>query len=215
MTEIKLICPTPPDNFEYSPIITILTKGVSMFRVHHEKYAATAFNPGLGQAGRFSPISDFDGNKIPTLYAGSSINSALAESVFRNIVSTSPAITRISLRDQMLTRITSTRDLNLVDLTQNGLRRLGLKRNQLLESEQENYSQTARWAEALHDFGDKIDGMVWISTQFDTERSMVLFGDRVMPKDLLIPGEGESLYDNSGLDKVMDFANSADITIFL
>ncbi len=215
MTKIKLICPTPPDDFNFSPIITELTKGSHLFRVHQNKYKATAFNPGVGQSGRFSPITDNNGNKIPTLYAGNSINSALAESIFRNIVSTSPAITRIRLRDQMLTRIINTRDLNLIDLTQNGLRRLGLKRNQLLESEQENYSQTARWAEALHDFSDKIDGMIWISTQFDTERSMVLFGDRVIPKDLLISGEGESLYDDSGLDKVMDFANDADITIFL
>ena len=215
MSNKKLLCPLPPIDFSVTPTMTTLKKGSCLFRVHHQKYEGTAFNPGVGQPSRFSPIVDSVGNNIPTLYAGNSKNSALAESVFRNLVSISPAITRFSLRKQLLSTLQNTRKLRLVDLTQNGLRRLGLKRNQLLESEYDSYKQTARWAEALHNLNDEIDGMVWISTQYDTEKSILLFGDRVFSKDLLIINQGDSLYDGSGLELVLEFANEAGITIFL
>ena len=115
----------------------------------------------------------------------------------------------------MLSTLQNTRNLRLVDLTQNGLRRLGLKRNQLLESEHDSYVQTAHWAEALHNINDEVDGMIWVSTQYDTEKSILLFGDRVLSKDLLIINQGDSLYDGSGLELVLEFANEAGITIFL
>ncbi len=215
MPNKKLQCPLPPTNFSVAPTITTLKKGTCLFRVHHQKYAGTAFNPGGGQPSRFSPIVNSDGDNIPTLYAGNSQKSALAESIFRNIVSTSSAITRFSLRKQLLSTLQNTRNLRLVDLTQNGLRRLGLKRNQLLESEYDSYEQTARWAEAIHNSDEAVDGMIWISTQYDTEKSILLFGDRVLSKDLLIINQGDSLYDGSGFDLVMEFANEAGITIFL
>ncbi len=136
MPKKGLKCPAPPSTFKTTPSLVVYEEGASLYRVHQQKYAATAFNPGKGQPGRFSPIYNSQ-TSIPTLYAGSSKQSALAESIFRNKVSTSPAITRRSLRDQRVTLFFPKRDLTLVDLTENGLRRLGLKRNQLLETEQD------------------------------------------------------------------------------
>lgn len=215
MSQKKPTCPTPPTVFNPAPTITVLEQGICLFRVHPKTFAATEFNPGKGLPGRFSPLNDLNGNNIPTLYAGSSNKSALAESVFRNVVSTSPTITRLSLRNQLLSTIIPTRNLRLVDLSQNGLRRLGLKRNQLLETGQDSYAQTACWAKALHDHNDHCDGIVWVSTQFDTEKSFLLFGDRVLSDDLMITDQAHSIHDGPGFEWVMEFANDAGITIFL
>ena len=57
--------------------------------------------------------------------------------------------------------------------------------------------------------------MIWVSTQYDTKKSILLFGDRVLSKDLLIINQGDSLYDGPGLELVMGFANEAGITIYL
>ena len=57
--------------------------------------------------------------------------------------------------------------------------------------------------------------MIWVSTQYDTEKSILMFGDRVLAKDLLISNQGDSLYDGSSFELVMEFANEAGITIFL
>jgi hypothetical protein len=54
-------------------------------------------------------------------------------------------------------------DLLLVELTGDGLRRLGLTRGELIESDARSYPRTAAWARALHDHCARVDGLLWIS----------------------------------------------------
>ena len=55
--------------------------------------------------------------------------------------------------------------------------------------------------------------MIWISTQHDAEKSILLFWDRVLSKDLLIINQGDSLYDGSSFDLVRESANEVGIMI--
>src|SRR4051794_3154197 len=82
------------------------------------------------------------------------------------------------------------RDLLLVDLTSDGLRRLGLTRGELIESDSRSYPQTAAWARALHDHWQRVDGLLWASGQRDTGRALLLFGDRVKVSELA-PAPGQ------------------------
>ena len=106
------------------------------------------FNPGFG-TGRFHPIVDAGGNPIPTLYAANQINGALAETLFHNRLA-GDIIFHAELIEKRLSRLIQKQALSLIDLTGFYLRRLGLKRSQLLEADETFYRVTARWAEALH-----------------------------------------------------------------
>jgi RES domain len=82
------------------------------------------------------------------------------------------------------------RDLLLVELTSDGLRRLGLTRGELLEFDARSYPQTAAWARALHEHCARVDGLLWVTRQRATSRALLLFGDRVKVSELAsAPGE--------------------------
>src|SRR4051794_35031607 len=105
-------------------------------------------------------------------------------------------------------------DLIRVELTSDGLRRLGLTRGDLLESDSRSYPQTAAWARALHEHCARVDGL-WISRQRDTSRALILVGDRVKVGELA-PAPGEvplPLGAGEGLAAVCAAADRAGITL--
>ncbi len=96
-----------------------------------------------------------------------------------------------------------------------GLRRLGVSRLELIESDPRSYGDTAAWARALHDHGARFDGMCWVSRQRDTSLAVVLFGDRVGAKALVVPDDSDTtpLAVGVGLDLVCRITDRADISI--
>jgi hypothetical protein len=116
---------------------------------------------------------------------------------------------------RLVVALMARRDLLLVDLTSDGLRRLGLTRGELLESGARSYPQTAAWARALHDHCARVDGLLWISRQRATSRALILFGDRVKVGELaLAPGEVRlTLGAGEGPEAVCAAANRAGITL--
>lgn len=104
------------------------------------------------------------------------------------------------------------RDLKLVQLHGFGLRRLEISRVDIIESDSQ-YSQTVRWARALHACGSEIDGLVWVSRQHDTSLALVLFGDRVRRADLEVVDPPLPLYLGPGFDEVQRAAEQAGITV--
>ena len=151
------------------------------------------------------------------LYAADTVGGALSETVFHDVPVRGPAkrIPYSQLQRRVVTSLIASRELTLVDLTSDGLSRLGLTRLQLIESGPRAYPSTAAWARALHDHPPALDGLMWVSRQQDTSRAVVLFGDRVAVSDLdvapdtvpLVLGAGQ------GLITVSAAANRAGITI--
>src|SRR6266567_4321569 len=56
-----------------------------LYRVHPAIYAEAQFNPSAAGDARFSPLPDAAGAIVPTLYAGTTLDCALMETVFHNV----------------------------------------------------------------------------------------------------------------------------------
>lgn len=167
------------------PILHLTTTrwpaGAVLHRVHKLEYGAVQFNPGIVGNARFSPIADLDGRLIPTLYGGSSFACAAMESVFHDVPFAAgfKAYDKNKLEGQGHSQCTSSQDLVLADLGSRALRKLGVERKQLIDTEKDQYPLTRQWAVAIHAAFAEVQGLCWISRQDDSARAVVLFGDRI------------------------------------
>src|SRR4051812_32273984 len=145
--------------------------------------------------GRFQPCTaDRRRTPPPVLYGAGDVDTALSETVFHDLpIRGSKHLAHAQLVHRLVVALIARRDLLLVDLTSDGLRRLGLTRGELIESDSRSYPRTAAWARALHDHRQRVDGLLWASGQRDTGRALLLFGDRVKVSELaLAPGAGSA-----------------------
>jgi hypothetical protein len=118
-----------------------------------------------------------------------------------------------SLIPWLSSTIAPKRTLRLVDLRGFGLRRVELRRAQLIETPASEYSATARWGKAFHDCDHQPDGIIWISRQYDREAALILFGSRVLRRDLEVIRPPRPLAIGEGLDDVREAAEAANILI--
>lgn len=150
-------------------------------RIHPHDYKAGEFNPGLKGNARFSPIVDAGGNSIATIYGGETFDCAAMETVFHD-VPFAPGLKSVmkrKLRKHDYSQVLPARDLTLADLSSTALRRLGVARGQLIDTEKDQYPYTRTWAEAIYAQCPGVDGLCWVSRQDDKARAIVLFGDRL------------------------------------
>lgn len=206
----------PPDPFDLGCNFETWDAGKPIVRVHHAAFGATEFNPGKGE-GRFHPIFH-RGAAVPTIYGSDTFEGALSETVFRKVPARGPAK---AIRQSVLMPILSCtlvprRPLRLVQLRGFGLRKLGLTRAQLIESDADHYPATRAWASAIHAAVADADGLIWMSRQHDTSAALVLFATRVERSVLTVIAPPRSLYPPSGAwQDVIAAAEAADITILV
>lgn len=188
-----------PDSGPLKTTTYLLNKGTVLYRVHLEQYAADQFNPGLRGNARFSPITTAQGEPVPTLYAGVTSDCAMMETVFHD-VSFAPGLKtydKNKLNGQVLSALEVTENLELLDLATVPLRKLGITRKELIDTEKDNYPVTRKWAEKLYQQCTSAQGLSWISRQDDTARAMILFGDRIKPASLCQAGGAKSLVNDA------------------
>jgi len=154
--------------------------------IHDVAYEPASFNPGVDAVGvlcnptRFAPIRNARGRVVPYLYGGSSRDCAIFETVFHNVPIDAPDkfVDLDDFANRAHGRIVSRRDLQLVNLTTDGLHRLKVPKAELITSAPIDYLDTARWAEAIHRQFADVDGLLWMSRQRDRDEAVMLFGDR-------------------------------------
>lgn len=206
--------PAPSDRLHLT--LTAVTKGDVLHRVHQSKYQADQFNPGKNGNARFSPIEDAHGTSIPTLYGGTTMACTLMETVFHDVPHTAgfKSFDKGKLIEQVHSTVLIEQELQLVDLASVPLRKLGVTRKQLIDTEKDQYHATRRWAEAIHHQCPQAQGLTWVSRQDDSARAFVLFGDRI-PIDALRPQEGSrSLTDDAdAYDAVLELADRIGVNI--
>lgn len=206
--------PTPPDKLHVT--LTSLATGEVLHRVHQIKYQADQFNPGVLGNARFSPIQDEHGKPIPTLYGGTTMACALMETVFHDVPHTAgfKSFGKDRLVEQMHSTVHVEQELQLVDLASVPLRKLGVTRKQLIDTEKDQYPATRKWAEAIHRQCPQAQGLSWVSRQDDSARAVVLFGDRI-PDGTLRPGSNSCrlLDDGDAYDTVLDLAERIGVNI--
>ena len=156
-------------------------------RVHPKAYGSTEFNASGGGNARFSPIHTPAGEIIPTIYGGSSFTCALMETAFHDVpYSKGPKrFSKARLDPLVHSTVITRRPLRLVDLSSIALRRLGITRKELIDTEADQYPHTRVWAEAIYAQDASADGLRWTSRQDDTSWAILLFGDRISRTDLV------------------------------
>ncbi len=149
------------------------------------------------------------------LYGAEGEDAAISETVFHDApVGRGRAFVPAKrLKDKTLGWVRPRRDLVLVELLGHGLRRLGLRPENLTDTQIDQYERTVAWAQALHHSLPDIDGLIWMSRQFNSEKALVLFGDRVNEAELESIGPAVPLEVGPGREIVDRAANRAGIVI--
>lgn len=208
--------PAPPEPSALDPLVSVWSAGKPLARVHDRRFGPASVNPGGGR-GRFHPFTREDGAPVPTLYAADSVDGALSETAFRAVPVRGPArrLAAARLGPLRLSVLVPGRDLRLAALHGHGLRRLGLTRRELIDTEASAYERTVPWAAALHAAPIGLDGLEWVSRQHDTSRAVLLFGDRIAPGVLSVRSGPIALDRGPGWDLVLRAAEEAGILIVL
>ncbi len=183
--------PAPPAPNEHigEPVLVEIAPA-ELWRVHAGKYAPAQFHPGGSGNARFSPIADSHGRTIPTLYAASSVEAALMETVFHDVPT--PAgdyildLARLEEQAICVSVVQPRRPLLLIDLSTLGLQRLGLRRVDLIDTPVRAYPLTRDWAMWFHQASPKAHGLIWTSRKDDNAKAFLLYGDRVAAKGLKV-----------------------------
>ncbi|EDT3379585.1 RES family NAD+ phosphorylase [Salmonella enterica subsp. enterica serovar Mbandaka] len=207
---------TPAPSATLHATLTELPQGQVLHRVHQDQYRADQFNPGVRGNARFSPIQDDQGQPIPTLYGGTTMDCALMETVFHDVPHTAGFKTfdKGKLAGQVHSTVEVAQPLRVVDLASVPLRKLGITRKQLIDTEKDQYPATRQWAEALHRQCPDAQGLSWVSRQDDSARAVVLFGDRIPNGALKPQGASRSLVDDgNAYDSVLDLADRIGVSI--
>ena len=207
--------PEPPDRLD--PDLIQLPAETALWRVHPDDFTATQFNPNDKpemSEGRFHPFQDSQGRWVATLYASDSVDGALSETIFHDLLGGGQSILLPSrYEERTLSRIRTTETFTLANLQGHGLHRLGIKRGHLLEAPPFQYDKTVAWAKAIHNCHRSIQGMVWTSRQLDTSQSIILFGDRIRRRGLKKTSTSHPLHEGEGFRFVKEYATKSDIPI--
>lgn len=159
--------------------------GGMLYRVHHRRYGGADFNPTVASF-RFSPVYDTAGAVIPSWYAGSSAQCAVAESLLHDIpVATGGTLRSPAFLDRCVTAVKPQRPLRLARLDTDGLRALRLDPTKVTDTEADAYPDTQKIAQRLHD-DTTLDGLVWMSRRRNIDTALVLYGDRVDAADFTV-----------------------------
>ena len=177
-------------------------KGRTVFRVHRSNYKADQFNDSRKGDARFSPLIDAEREAvIPTLYAGTTLDCALMESVFHD-VPYRPGLKTVSkskyVEGAICSTLTLTSDLQLVDLSSVALHKLGIAPADLTQTEAANYAASREWAFALYKQNPTAQGFIWTSRRDDDAKAILLFGNRVESGTLEVGADTFSLLQLDG-----------------
>lgn len=163
--------PDPPEPFD--PEVHTLDPGTLLYRVGSTERPIASFNPGEGGPTRFAFFGE---PPIPVLYAAGTETAALAETLLHDIPVSGGNLLWDDYSRAVMGRLRIARPLRVANFRGLGLRRLGVRADQLIDTPASTYSRTVRWAQAAHIAG--LDGAIWTSRLSNDASAIVLFGDR-------------------------------------
>lgn len=196
-------------------------KDRTVFRVHRSLYKADQFNDSRKGYARFSPLIDTARNTvIPTLYAGTTFDCALMETVFHD-VPYQPGLKTVSkakyIEGVIRSTLSLTDDLCLVDLSSVALHKLGVAPSALTQTSAADYPASREWALFLHEQNPAAQGLIWTSRRDDHAQAVLLFGDRIGAGVLQIQDDMLPLLlpDGSACMEVLTLAARLDVLLVL
>jgi hypothetical protein len=168
--------PDPFPAFNMAP----LKAGTELYRFHDPTFDGSAYNPCKGGLTRFAPLRLPSGDCLPTLYAATTLEAAVWESLFHDVPHTAgPKSVRLNkVTSRTLSILKLKHEMIVAPLHAPDLHRIGLGRADLIETLPTAYAETARWAEAFHRGNASVAGLQWTSRRCDPEQAFVFFEDR-------------------------------------
>lgn len=208
--------PAPPSPFP-GVNTRVLAAGERLHRVGDAGFDPNEFNPGLGRQSRFAPLRPGSASCIPHLYAASTFEAAVHETIFHDVDFASPLKTVPfgDLNGQAAGEIEVARDLTMACLFTPDLAAWGISRAQLIDTYSIDYPDTVKWALAIHDAHPHIDGLVWTSKRCDPEVAYIFFGDRVSAADFSVLSKVEIATSDPLVAQIRQFGLRSDIRITL
>ncbi len=205
--------PQPPAAAELDPLIHEWAPGTPIVRCHSVRFGATEFN-ATASPGRFRPVRRRS-RIVGTLYGAEDDAGAISETAFHDVpVGVERPLVRLSaLTAMVVSTLGAGRELRLASLHGHGLRRLGVKRAELIDSEADQYPALAAWGQALHDCPAEPDGIAWRSRHYDDALAVVLFADRVSRRELEVVAPPLPLALGRGRERLFELAERAGITL--
>lgn len=165
------------------------------WRIYARRFAPAGFNGTSHGNARFSPLAH-EGNVVPTLYAGTTLEVALMETVLHDFPAPSTGhILTLSASNEprRVASLRSTMQLQLADLSAIGLRRLGLQRPDVIDSAKDDYPLTRQLATWIYAHCPAAQGLAWTSRQDDRGTAVVLFEPRLAGGALEVQRQDEEL----------------------
>jgi hypothetical protein len=183
--------------------------------LHDPAFRGDEPNPCRGGPTRFAPIFQPDGRCLPTLYAASTFECAVFESVFHDAPYATLAkyLPLGKVTSRAISWLETTADLTFAAFNEPDLNRLGLTRADLIDTSASAYHRTARWAERFHRADPAVSGLTWTSRRCDPEAAYVFFGDRLPLGVLNIADRVEIASSAHHLSQIRDFGRRAGITL--
>ena len=138
------------------------------------------------------------------------------ETVFHDVPHTAgfKSFDKDKLLEQLHSMLQIRQVLQLADLASVPLRKLGVTRKQLIDTEKDQYPFTRKWAALIYRQCPQVQGLSWVSRQDDSARAFMLFGDRIDEGVLLPDGDPRSLLeDGVTYDAVLDLAERIGVLI--
>ncbi|GAA2207277.1 hypothetical protein GCM10009850_027350 [Nonomuraea monospora] len=203
----------PPRLYRAIPQLYLLPAGTSLWRVHLRCYKATDFNPRESTGEPRRTDANFGGGRFdgtdrdpyPSYYAGLAAETALAETLLRDLPFNDRGyriIPRVLVRERRASVVVNTEDLILVDLLSGVAWAAVAQDGWLVHADPRDYHATRRWASWIREQEPRAQGLIWPSKREGGEPSVVLFGDRC-PAGCLTPDSfGRDLDDLEGADWV-------------
>jgi len=171
-------------------VLTTLSAGTVLFRVHQKRFSAEVFNPVPSHryygGGRFDATDD---DPYPYLYAGSTVDVAVAETLLRDL---SPDDTgtrqlpRSKVTGRRISSVEVTVDLELVSLRSGTDLGAVAQDTWLTMCEPRDYAQSRHWGHWIRSYAKSAVGYVWLSRREPGAAAYVLFGDRLSPSAIAL-----------------------------
>lgn len=181
------------------------------WRVHPGRYAGDAFNPSADSNARFSPIKRADATVLPVMYAADRVEGALMETVFHEAPCPSAGAhlqrTEIEAKSLVLSQLSCSTSLSLIDLSSTGLRRVGLAKSQVIDTNAVHYPATRALAQHLYEREPQAQGLLWMSRLFDQSRAVMLFEDRIPAQYISVTTPPRSVLDADVEETIMDLVD--------
>lgn len=169
--------PAPSFSADCDLVIKNISQNTQFFRIHSAKREAIYFS-GLktNQESRFCAINQEYG----TLYLAEDIFGAFRETISRSIYR---RVSEDNLISRCLSTVSVNRDIQLADLTGEGLTIIGADARMTTDG-YNNYQVSRQWAMALWQHSKAIDGLYYRSRYDPSRLCIVLFSDRVSADSL-------------------------------